>query len=139
MISADDYNKLYKEINSLVIADSEYVEKAEKIFDKYGMIYFDCSGIPVQTIENKYVEAYIGRTDIFVIIDTADKHNITMVREDGTEFQLMKDGAWLIKEYALHIGDSIDNDNRRIYEASYGFVLGEDEKVKLVVDGVMYE
>ena len=109
-----------------------------------------------QVVQIDNLKLTIGRMSLIMEYGINDSivDNFTIIREDGTrtEFRLSEEYCdqmgnptdirlnWMIdgvQNYFLGGGSSINKGIALVY--NFGYILGNDEKVKIEVDGKIYE
>lgn len=135
--------------------DYNYIQpEVMEILEKYDLCSVKSITSEPQIIQINNVKFVIGRMDMLLEYNTKDFSfdEFTLRREDGTEFSahLEKHGTAFGVDYIWKV--TADEDYKNLSGGSgdtktgdwvssfnYGFILGDNEKVKIEVDGQIYE
>ncbi len=142
----------YKQIDDYAGIHAEVV----KIINKYDMKGVEGMTSTAQVVQIDNLKLTIGRMSLIMEYGINDSivDNFTIIREDGTrtEFRLSEEYCdqmgnptdirlnWMIdgvQNYFLGGGASINKGIALVY--NFGYILGNDEKVKIEVNGKIYE
>lgn len=108
------------------------------ILENYGLEEIDYKKTPVQTIETEKCKVIVGRTDVLLDFNKADDiGRLSLRRADGTETVLIENNE---VKWDGHYGvGSISDNGASVYRFEFGYVLGQDEKISVILDGKVYE
>ena len=142
----------YKQIDDYAGIHAEVA----KIINKYDMMGVEGMTSTAQVVQIGNLKLTIGRMSLIMEYGINDSivDNFTIIREDGTrtEFRLSEEYCdqmgnptdirlnWMIdgvQNYFLGGGAYINKGIALVY--NFGYILGNDEKVKIEVDGKIYE
>ena len=108
-----------------------------EILEKYGLEEIHYEPMTTQVVNTDKCRLIIGRTDVMLDLNQNEEiGSLVLKREDGTETVLIQDGriAWNGKH---GVGETASNQGT-VYRFEYGYVLGEKEKVEVILDGTVY-
>lgn len=158
VLDKDSWNRLKNEVGELKEEElmqydlSEYPEtgvakplfnQAEvqpelmEILEKYGLEEIHYEPMTTQVVNTDKCRLIIGRTDVMLDLNQNEEiGSLVLKRKDGTETVLIQDGriAWNGKH---GVGETASNQGT-VYRFEYGYVLGEKEKVEVILDGTVY-
>ena len=131
-----------------------------EIFEKYTINEVECIDTPAQEIMVEDMKVKVGRTDITLIYNVNDCEidAFTLIREDGTRIDFTKEefidgynsatteetigNMWTVSgidSNGRFGGGFQEKDGESTLTYNFGFILGLDEKVKIEVNGDIYE
>jgi hypothetical protein len=135
--------------------DYNYIQpEVMEILEKYDLCSVKSITSEPQIIQINNVKFVIGRMDMLLEYNTKDFSfdEFTLRREDGTEFSahLEKSGSALGVDYFWKVTADEDYQNLSggsgdtktgdwVSSFNYGFILGDNEKVTIEVDGQIYK
>ncbi len=153
-----DYSHIEKDPDTqeyTVITDynSAYADYAQ-ILSKYDMVSIESKALPTQVIQVENLKLTVGRINMIFEYNANEctVKEFYMIREDGTRTRFWQEdfadnktnnagGFWKVegvRENAFGGGPgNLNADFKLSY--NYGFILGNDEKVKIEADGRIYE
>ena len=107
------------------------------ILEKYGLTGFESRDFTGKVFVTNKCKVTVGRTNIMVDYNADDRCDITLRREDGTELELIKNGAANLNlGFFGHYGG---NGSRLTAWLEFGGVIKKNEDLTLIVDGVEYK
>ncbi len=123
------------------------------LLEKYDPIHVDFIDSPSQVIQVENLKLTVGRISMIMEYNASDctVTEFTMIREDGTRTRFWREnpegqankfgGIWIVdgvNENRLEVGSGNLNADFKV-SYNYGFILGNDEKVKIEANGITYE
>lgn len=109
-----------------------------EILEKYGLEEIDYKRTPAQIIDTGKCRVIVGRTEVLL-----EYNQDTMIgklllrREDGSELLLIENNKVM---WEGHCGTGLISDNgSAMYRFEPGYVLEENERVSVILDGTKYE
>ncbi|MBO4921105.1 MAG: hypothetical protein J5372_04245 [Lachnospiraceae bacterium] len=120
-----------------------------EILEKYNPYEVQSIDAPAQEFMIGNVKIVVGRTDILIAYNEneIDLDAFTLIRENGERIEFTRKtgsmfSTWTISgmdKKANMGGGSGNDDGSRKLTYNFGFVLGDDEKVKIETNGKVYE
>ena len=120
-----------------------------EILKKYNPNEVKCIDAPAQEFMVGNVKIIVGRTDILMAYNEneIDIDAFTLIRENGERIEFTRKpssifSTWTISDMDIKAkmgGGSGNDDGTRKLTYNFGFVLGDDEKVKIESNGTIYE
>ncbi len=147
-----DLHKLTQELlnNSNKIesyGNPEYIETTDRTLlqdgiqdklEEYGLKNVEASDMAIAEIFEDNFTAILGRTDIFLEYDSNYYiYDLVVKREDGTEILIIHDNK-IVKNGQAGLFSVDSTKGKKYYQYEYGLVLGENEKVSVVLNGTEY-
>ena len=136
------------------------VPQVLEILKKYNICEVESIDAPAQEIMVEDMKVKVGRTDITLIynVNDSDIDAFTLIREDGTRIDFTKEeyidgydsatteetlgNLWTVSGMDVNTrmgGGFKDKAGDATYNYNFGFILGLNEKVKIEVNGDIYE
>jgi len=133
----EEVNKL--DFSYMSVTDSDYMPPVLDILDNYGLTSIESKNLTGTRIAADKCEVVVGRTNIMVSYNENNGQDIILMMEDGTKYELVKDG-----KIDLTLGDyfgKISGNGNGEMTAILGFggITKENEDLTLIVDGVEYK
>lgn len=104
------------------------------LLDKHGLERISRDNLIVRSVEVDGISVVLGKTDCFIKYNMKDKiDRIALVREDGTEIQIIKNGE-LTSNGHYAFGEVDKKSGDVFYQYGYGLVLGDKENVTIIIN-----
>ena len=104
------------------------------LLDKHGLERISRDNLIVRSVDVDGVSVVLGKTDCFIKYNMKDKiDRIALVREDGTEIQIIKNGE-LTNNGHYAFGEVDKKSGDVFYQYGYGLVLGDKENVTIIIN-----
>lgn len=122
--------------------------KVKDILNKYDLVTLDFEAMPSQVIETANCTFIFGRTDGILKYNSNefDADSFVIKRENGEEITVEKGHVdselWKVADLdnmSWFPDTSSDGDGNHVARYNYGFILGVDEKVSVIINGKTYK
>ncbi|MBR4778043.1 MAG: hypothetical protein IK007_10595 [Lachnospiraceae bacterium] len=122
--------------------------KVKDILNKYDLVTLDFEAMPSQVIETANCTFIFGRTDGILKYNSNefDADSFVIKRENGKEITVEKGHVdselWKVADLdnmSWFPDTSSDGDGNHVARYNYGFILGVDEKVSVIINGKTYK
>ena len=122
--------------------------KVKDILNKYDLVTLDFEAMPPQVIETANCTFIFGRTDGILKYNSNefDADSFVIKRENGEEITVEKGHVdselWKVADLdnmSWFPETSSDGNGNLVARYNYGFILGADEKVSVIINGKTYK
>lgn len=147
-----ELNKVYSpEKEEYIYGGADYFKALPEIMDiltKYDLVALDYESMPSQVIETENCTFVFGRTDGILKYNSAesDIDSFVIKRENGEEITVEKSypdfDLWKVADLdnmSWFPDTSSDGNGNLVARYNYGFILGADEKVSVIINGKTYK
>ncbi len=105
-----------------------------ELLDNHGLEKINSDNLTVKYVNIDGVSVILGKTDCFVKYNLKDNiDRISVLREDGTVIQIIKDGE-LVTNGQYSYGGIDEKSGDVYYQYGYGLVLDDKEKVAVIIN-----
>ena len=145
-------NKVYSpEKEEYIYGGADYFKVLPEVMDilnKYDLVALDYESMPSQVIETENCTFVFGRTDGILKYnnDEFDIDSFVIKRENGEEITVEKGHVdselWKVADLdnmSWFPETSSDGNGNLVARYNYGFILGADEKVSVIINGKTYK
>ena len=105
-----------------------------ELLEKHGLERIKQDNLTVKYVDVDSASVVFGKTDCYVKYNMNDNiESITLIREDGTELQIIKNGE-LVNNGQYAYGGVDKKSGDVYYQYGYGFVLDDQEKIIIKIN-----